>query len=112
MRSLLAAAVLALFVLTVVPQGIVSAGAEISEETVALYNKRCAACHGKDGVATKMGKGSVDLNDKEWQAKADVATIEKNIADGVGKMKGLSSKLSPEEISAIARYVLTLGSDG
>lgn len=74
----------------------------------ALYEARCAMCHGKDGVAKAMAKGSSNLNDPKFQEANSVEAIEKVIADGKGKMKGLKDKLKPEEIQAIAAHVKTL----
>lgn len=74
----------------------------------ALYESKCAMCHGKDGVAKAMAKGSANLNDPKFQEANSVEAIEKVIADGKGKMKGLKDKLKPEEIRAIAAHVKTL----
>ena len=74
----------------------------------ALYDKKCAMCHGKDGVAKKMGAGSADLNDPAWQETATVESIIKVTAEGAGKMPGYEGKLSAEEIKQIAEYVKTL----
>jgi len=105
--KLLVAVMLAGLVWAIVPHPAVAEGDEVSQGE-ALYNKRCAMCHGKDGVAKKMGEGSANLNAKEWQASTSAAAIEKVIAEGSGKMKGLSEKMSAEEITAVANYVLTL----
>ena len=69
----------------------------------ALYDKKCAMCHGKDGVAKKMAEGSANLNDPEWQ-KTSLDEVIKVIAEGKGKMKGYKDKLSDEEIKAVAEY--------
>ena len=75
-----------------------------------LYNKKCALCHGKDGVAKKMAEGSANFNDAEFQGGATVASIAKATADGVAdtKMKGYKEKLSEAEISAIAEYIKSM----
>ena len=73
-----------------------------------LYNKKCAMCHGKDGVAKKMAEGSANLNDPEWQKSTSVEAINKVTAEGKGKMPKYQDKLSEEEITAISEYVLTL----
>jgi mono/diheme cytochrome c family protein len=36
----------------------------------ALYSKKCAMCHGADGVAKATAKGSANFNDPAWQKKA------------------------------------------
>lgn len=76
-----------------------------------LYNKRCAICHGKDGTANnKMGKGSANFNDREWQAKTSIDDVIRVTSEGVPdtKMRAFNVKLSAEEIRAIAEYVKTL----
>ena len=74
----------------------------------ALYDQKCAMCHGKDGVAKKMAAGSADLNDPKWQEATSIDDIIALTNDGKGKMKGYKDKLSPEEIQQIADYVMTL----
>ncbi len=94
-------ALLALLALVLVP-------ALAEGDGKALYDKKCALCHGKDGVAKKMAKGSANLNDPEWQKTATLEDIQKNTAEGKGKMPKFQEKLSPEEIKLIAEYVKTL----
>ncbi len=73
-----------------------------------LYDKKCAMCHGKDGVAKKMATGSADLNDPEWQEKTTVEDIITVTSGGKGKMPKSEGKLTPEEIQQISEYVKTL----
>lgn len=75
-----------------------------------LYDKKCAMCHGKDGVAKKMAEGSANLNDAAWQKSATIEAIVKVTGEGQGKMKGYTGKLTDAEILAVAEYVKTLGS--
>ena len=77
-------------------------------EAQALYDKKCAMCHGKDGVAKKMAEGSANLNDAAWQEATSVEDIVKTSTEGRGKMKGLEGKLTADEIKAVAGYVKTL----
>ena len=74
----------------------------------ALYDKKCAMCHGKDGVAKKMGEGSGNFNDPEWQKANTVESIVKITTEGKDKMPAYKDKLSDEEMKAIAEYILTL----
>ncbi len=94
-------ALLALLALVLVP-------ALAEGDGKALYDKKCALCHGKDGVAKKMAKGSANLNDPQWQKTATLEGIRKDIAEGKGKMPKYQQKLSAEEINLIAEYVKTL----
>jgi mono/diheme cytochrome c family protein len=74
-----------------------------------LYETKCAACHGKDGVAKPPGKGSRSFNDPAFQAQASMDAIADITAQGKGKMPGYRSKLTPEQIQAVAAHVKTLG---
>jgi cytochrome c6 len=74
----------------------------------ALFESKCAMCHGKDGVAKSMAKGAANFNDPKFQEANTAKAIETIIADGKGKMKGLKEKLTPEQVSAIAAHVKTL----
>ena len=80
-----------------------------AEDGKALYEQKCAMCHGKDGVAKPSGKGSRNFNDPEYQKSATAEQIAKITADGKDKMPGYKSKLSAEQIQAIAAHVKTLG---
>ena len=77
-------------------------------DAAALYAKKCAMCHGKDGVAKPMGKGSANLNDSEWQNANSAEAIVKVTAEGKNKMPKYAEKLTADEIKAIADHILTL----
>ena len=74
-----------------------------------LYDTKCAQCHGKDGIAKPPGKGSRNFDDPAFQRAASLESIAKLTAEGQGKMPGYQSKLSPEQIDAVAAHVKTLG---
>ena len=74
-----------------------------------LYDTKCSQCHGKDGIAKPPGKGSRNFNDLAFQSASSVDSIAKITTEGKGKMPGYRSKLSPEQINAVAAHVKTLG---
>jgi cytochrome c6 len=74
----------------------------------ALYEKKCAMCHGKDGVAKAMAKGSANLNDPGWQKATPLEAVVKIVTEGKDKMPAYDDKLSPEQIRAVATYVKRL----
>ena len=74
-----------------------------------LYETKCAQCHGKDGIAKPPGKGSKNFNDPEFQSAWTDESIARITAEGKGKMPGYRSRLSPEQIRAVAAHVKTLG---
>jgi cytochrome c6 len=74
----------------------------------ALYDKKCAMCHGKDGVAKKLGEGSANFNDAAWQEATPADDIVKVTTEGRNKMKPYKEKLSAEEIQSVAEYIKTL----
>jgi mono/diheme cytochrome c family protein len=101
-RTVVLVAILALVALPVLAEG------ESKGQT--LYDQKCAMCHGKDGVAKGMGKGSANLNDPAWQEKNSVEAIDKVTTEGVKdtKMPGYKDKMTAEEIRAVSEYIKTL----
>lgn len=77
-----------------------SESSAVSGETI--YKENCSLCHGPDG---KLGiSGAKDLS---------ISTMDKNqaveiITNGKNQMTPYKSLLTPEEINAVADYVLTL----
>jgi cytochrome c6 len=74
----------------------------------ALYDQKCAICHGKDGVAKPQAKGSRNFNDPAYQSAASADEIAKVTAEGKGKMPAYRSTLKPAEIDAIVAHIKTL----
>lgn len=77
----------------------------------AVYEKRCATCHGKAGEGNanmaKMLKVTLrPLGSKEVQAKSD-ADLKKIITEGTGKMKGIKD-IQPGDIANVIAYLRTL----
>ena len=87
--------------------GLVAGTAMAAEDGKALYDKKCAMCHGADGVPKKMAAGSKAFTDAEFKKTASIDSILKDIHEGKGKMKPV--KMTDEEAKAIADYILTLG---
>ena len=83
------------------------AGAGSAEAGRALYTKKCAMCHGADGVAKPTAKGSANLNDPEWQKATTDEAISDVIVHGKNKMPK-SATLKPEEVRSLIAYVRTL----
>jgi mono/diheme cytochrome c family protein len=76
-----------------------------------VYSRKCAACHGADGVAKpalekSMGVTMKPLASKDVQAKTD-ADLKKNIVEGVGKMKPVSG-MTPADVDAVIKLMRTL----
>jgi cytochrome c6 len=71
----------------------------------AVFQSKCAMCHGKDGKGSPAGlkMGAHDLNG----IKLSEADIEKVVADGKPgtKMVGFKSKLSEAEIKDVSKFV-------
>ncbi len=82
--------------------------AQAAADGKALYDAKCAMCHGKDGVAKPMAKGSANFNDAKFQASMTADKIVALMETGKGKMPSYKGKLTPEQEKAIADYVKTL----
>lgn len=69
----------------------------------ALYAKKCASCHGKDGKPTSIGEkmGAKDLGATKLSETEVVAII----SGGKGKMTAFKEKLSEAEIQSLAKYI-------
>jgi mono/diheme cytochrome c family protein len=77
----------------------------------AVFLENCAKCHGDNGEAdTELGTKYMaqDFTDPEFKQKFTPAKAKKVIMNGVKKtkMKAWKGKLTPEEIDALAHYVL------
>ena len=75
-----------------------------------LYNKKCAMCHGKDGVAKSMAEGSANFSDAEFKENTSVEDLVRATTEGIADsdMPAYEGKFSSEEIQAIAEYIKTL----
>jgi cytochrome c6 len=69
----------------------------------ALFAKKCASCHGKDGKPSAVGQkmGAKDLGATKLSEK-EIAGV---ITAGKGKMIGYKDKLSQAEIDSLAKFV-------
>jgi mono/diheme cytochrome c family protein len=65
-----------------------------------VYHTLCSRCHGEDG----RGK-AVFTTPSFLSSKLTAGEMEKVIADGRARMPPFKTKLSPEEIQAVAAYV-------
>ena len=82
----------------------------------ALFEGKCAICHGKDGAGkTKMGEkaGIKDLTDPKYQATLSDEKMLKSLKEGIKdgektKMKAYDKILGEEELKAVIAYVRTL----
>jgi mono/diheme cytochrome c family protein len=86
-----------------------AAGAQTDSKT--QYVRMCSLCHGTDGKAqTSMGKNlkAADLTSAAVQSKSD-ADLNKQIANGKGKMAAYEGILGKEGVENMVKYVRTLG---
>jgi mono/diheme cytochrome c family protein len=69
----------------------------------ALYQQKCASCHGKDGKPTTIGQkmGAPDLHAAKGSEK-EIAAV---IASGKAKMPAYKEKLTAEQIDSLAKYI-------
>ena len=75
---------------------------------VALYDGKCALCHGKDGVGLPnwRSKGQPDFTKADWQKSHTDDQIAEAIKNGKGKfMPAFKDKLSEEETKALVQRV-------
>jgi len=76
-----------------------------------LFGDNCAACHGQNGVGTRDKEGlfAPILNDDDWLYGGKIDDIHTSISGGrQGMMIAHKDSLKPEQIDAVAKYVLAL----
>lgn len=79
-----------------------------------VYDRLCKKCHGATGVptkvmATKFPKMLAFNNDKASTTKGTAADVVSILTKGKGQdMKSFKEKMKPEEMAAVAKYVLEL----
>lgn len=78
----------------------------------AIYERRCAGCHGDDGKGdTRVGRkyDIADFTDRKWAKGWSKAQVMKTVREGVkDQMPAWGEKLSKDEIAAVAEYVFRL----
>lgn len=111
--SLAAAAILALTL------GASAAAAQASPpppDGAALYRQNCRTCHGLKGIPprsmTTVYPNLKAIGDSAFLRTRSVDSIVAVLRHGAGRdMKSFANRLSPEEITAVARFVKSLASD-
>jgi mono/diheme cytochrome c family protein len=89
-----------------------SAAGNSAADGLALYDGKCALCHGKDGVGLPnwRSKGQPDFTKPEWQKAHTDEQIADAIKNGKGKfMPAFKGKLSDEETGAIVQRIRAFG---
>lgn len=84
-------------------------------DPIELFKSRCAACHGEggagDGIASvAYNPKPTDFTEAEFAATRTLDQVEAAITDGVKAMPPFAQMLSPDEIRAMAGYLMELSS--
>jgi len=89
-----------------------AAGSDIppssAADASAVFNLKCAKCHGRDGRSTTVNgrrTRSRDLTNAEWQNDVSDERIFNSISNGKGKMPSFKKTLSENQIDALVTYV-------
>ncbi|MEL6468425.1 MAG: c-type cytochrome [Cyanobacteria bacterium J06623_4] len=82
---------------------------EPSAET--LFALNCAACHANGSNIIRRGK-NLKRRAMERNGYDNVEAIATLINEGKGAMPAYADRLSPDDVSAIAQYVLTKSESG
>jgi mono/diheme cytochrome c family protein len=74
------------------------------------YNKKCAVCHGKDGLGNTAKGKKVHVKDVHVNMKDSQADMIKAVTDGKGDdMDSYKKEFTPEQIKAVVEYYRSLG---
>ena len=84
-----------------------------------VFLANCAVCHGESGkgdgvVGAGLQPPPANFTDKEWLFGGDPASVKKTISTGVPDtaMPPWGAALKPEEIEAVAAYVIAFSAGG
>ena len=80
----------------------IPAFADATPDGAALYKSKCAMCHGANG------EGKAAMKTTAFKKDMTEADIVKIIESGKGKMPAYKGKLSPDEITQVAKHVKSL----
>ena len=80
-----------------------------NDQIKAKFNSSCAACHGKDGAGTGLGKSmqAPDLRSEQVQKHSD-AELAQVIAEGKGDMPSFKNSLTADQLRAVVVYIRRL----
>jgi mono/diheme cytochrome c family protein len=85
----------------------------VAADAAAVFKKKCAACHGKEGEPNRVfaKQGVRSFKDAEWQKATKDAQVEESIRKGKKgtMMASFEKQLSDEEIEALVAYIRKLG---
>jgi cytochrome c6 len=70
-----------------------------------IFEAQCAGCHAGGGNIVRRGK-NLKLKTLEKNQMATIEAIQTLVTQGKANMSAYSEKLTPEEITAVAAYVL------
>lgn len=106
MKTQILFAVLSIMLLIAVP------GVALDDLGKQVYLKKCATCHGADGVAKESVEKTMKvtmkpLGSKEVLAKTE-ARLKKDTVEGIGKMKAVKG-MTDAEVDAVIKFMRTLG---
>jgi mono/diheme cytochrome c family protein len=74
------------------------------------YNKKCAVCHGKDGLGNTAKGKKVHVKDVHENMKDSEEVMIKAVTDGKGEdMDSYKKEFTPEQIKALVDYYRSLG---
>jgi mono/diheme cytochrome c family protein len=109
-----AAAALAFGALTLLSsaRGMTDPASPDQPDGAAIYARRCAICHAKDGTGVPKWreKGQPSFSDSAWQSSHSDSKISEVIKGGKGKyMPPFKEKLSDKEVSALVAQIRHFG---
>jgi mono/diheme cytochrome c family protein len=98
---------IAIFVGAAVSVGL---GQPANNSAASTYKTNCVSCHGQDGRGSAVGKSlhAADFHSAQVSHQSDTQ-LAGVIAEGRGNMPAFGTRLSQDQISALVKYLRTLG---
>ena len=91
--------------------GFLTTGSLLAQDDAsALYDHKCAVCHGKDGLGNTAKGKKVHVKDVHANMKDSEADMIKAVTDGKGDdMDSYKKEFTAEQIKAVVAYYRSLG---
>jgi cytochrome c6 len=96
---------IALFTTLLATPALADASSEVITQGAKIFNANCAACHMNGNNVVNAAKNLKSATLKQYSMDSEAAIVTQ-VTNGKNAMPSFKAKLNPEQIQAVAAYVL------
>lgn len=82
----------------------IARGQDYGDTGKRIYEKKCVACHGKDGTKGALGAKNLQVS------RLDDSSLFVTISEGRNRMPSWKKKLTSQDVNHVIRYIKSLRS--